>query len=48
MGQFDMIPRKCSEWITVARIALTKVRGSVSDERAFSSLNFMKNDLATG
>jgi hypothetical protein len=45
MAQFDIIPRKCSEWIIVAKLALTMVSGSVSDGRAFSAMNSTKNDL---
>jgi hypothetical protein len=45
MSSFEVIPQKCSEWIKVAKIALTMVSGSVADERAFSAMNFIKNDL---
>ena len=32
-------------WFKVAEIALTMVGGSVEDERTFSTLSFIKNDL---
>jgi hypothetical protein len=44
MAQCDVLPRKCSEWVIAARIALIMVSGSVSDERAFPTMNFLKND----
>jgi hypothetical protein len=40
MAQFDIIRKKCSEWIIVTKMALAMVSGSVSDERAFSAMNF--------
>jgi hypothetical protein len=45
MAQFDIIPMKCSEWIIVTKMALAMVSGSVSDERAFAAMYFIKNDL---
>jgi hypothetical protein len=34
-----------SEWIIVTKMALAMVSGSVSDERTFSAMNCIKNDL---
>jgi hypothetical protein len=47
-AQFDIIPRKSSEWIIVTKMGLAMVSGSVSDERAFSVMKFRKNDLSNG
>jgi hypothetical protein len=45
MAQFVIIVSMCAEWIIVAKIASTMVSGGITDERAFSALNCISNDL---
>ena len=35
----------CSEYLVLAELAFVMVPGSVEDERLFSAMNFIKNDL---
>ena len=41
----DSFKVDCSEYLVLAELALVMVPGSVEDERLFSAMNFMKNDL---
>lgn len=45
MHSFETISISCSEWVIAANIVLTMISGSVADERAFSAMKFIKNDL---
>jgi hypothetical protein len=45
LSQFATIRHLCPQWFTAAEICLTVVCGSVADERVFSAMNFIKNDI---
>lgn len=45
LDQFETVRKLCPSWFVAAQIALTVVSGSVADERVFSAMNFVKNDL---